>query len=603
MDEANINPLIINCTFKENIISDIKADIDGTLTFVDCTFENYSCDHLLRLQNINSKGTIEGTIYDNCTFQNHNNHKSAIIGEFEFHNHTFRRCIIQNNAVGNEEGYIGGGLHTYIINENYGQSIGYLNIDNCSFISNVGRNYGGGANIDSVCLVSIDETYFINNSVVVGEASTDFGGGLFIYQSSILIPIVNCYFIDNFANNCGGGLFFGLFESDYDYEEAYNIPVIVKRCTFINCSSNHYGGGIGSGRLQNKDTEDATGTGDLQIDECEFKDCQARFGGGISTFNGTREGDEETNITNCIFDHCSGYSGGCIRSCSYKFVLENCTFINNADDFKAKDLDSTGGDDMFPGFGPEDPLDVYPHSFLSLNMDETEISPTISKCIFKENNIDIIQAEIGGTLTFVDCTFENYSCDHLLRLQNINSKGTIEGTIYDNCTFQNHNNHKSAIIGEFEFHNHTFRRCIIQNNAVGNEEGYIGGGLHTYIINENYGQSIGYLNIDNCSFISNVGRNYGGGANIDSVCLVSIDETYFINNSVVVGEASTDFGGGLFIYQSSILIPIVNCYFIDNFANNCGGGLFFGLFESDYDYEEAYNIPVIVKRCTFINCS
>ena len=244
----------------------------------------------------------------------------------------------------------------------------YNSLNNCSFIYNTCINDGGALYLNPKVLLEFDDVWFIHNSVPPSESAelyTHLGGAILIYQYpyspySYGTIIKNCYFNNNSAPIAGGCIFVS-FGNKEEMRDPMDIPVTIESCIFIKCITERSGCDNSSG-VPNWEDQDAYSNGDIIINYCEFKDCTAEYG-AIFSHDGTNIGDEKTNITNRIYDHCSSSrDGSCIYSCSYKFVLEHSIFKNND--------------------GRSSTAIVY------LNMNEKEINPTIFNCTFSGSNIN-----------------------------------------------------------------------------------------------------------------------------------------------------------------------------------------------------------------------
>lgn len=282
-----------------------------------------------------------------------------------------------------------------------------LTITFCNFTGNEGRYIGGAVLID-VPNAEITECFFVENSCKkrseqIGEKAM--GGALYIYQKSSF-NLTRCIFTGNHADTEGGALFIQYKVTDGQPNNDY---VSVVHCTFEQCTTDGSGGAFSSGIGENNVQCD----GDIVIEDCSFIDCKAsKYGGALMFQDGTSQGDEEKTIINCTFNHCSANEGGsCIYSRAYIFHCSTTYFQNTEKSEKTPSI-------------------IY----LEMNENDNERnSPTISDCTFSQNEIDVIYADVKGTLSFNGCTFEDYKSENLLKLCYMNSKGTEEGTIFTNC--------------------------------------------------------------------------------------------------------------------------------------------------------------------------
>jgi hypothetical protein len=116
-----------------------------------------------------------------------------------------------------------------------------------------------------------DSNTTITNCTFSGNLATDFGGGMYNYNSSDHV-VTNCTFSNNSATY-GGGM--------YNYN---NSSPTVTNCTFIGNSADSQGGGVCN------DTNSSP-----TISNCTFSGNSATYGGGMYDYNSS-----DPVVTNCI---------------------------------------------------------------------------------------------------------------------------------------------------------------------------------------------------------------------------------------------------------------------------------------------------------------
>lgn len=399
IDDMQHDPVISDCTFSRNVLHAIDVSVSGTLSLTNCLFEDYKEKHLLDLSYVLSKGTERGTIISDCTFQN----CGTMAVYSEKYNTTFINCTFKNNTNTKSKGP--GALHIF--------DKGHFSIYNCTFIGNVGSMNGGALIVDSANIVELDNLTFINNSVIPeADKAQDFGGALFVSQNFSpaevkIVTISNCYFEGNHAQVCGGGIYCNFVDAYNTTDHYCDIPIVIENCQFVNCSAAYKGGGIGSGMAKSVDTPGWV-NGDIVVNNCFFKECHAKYGGGLFSHDETEIGDEETNITSCVFDSCYGeIAGSCIYSRSYLNAFSSCTFQNCVD----------GSIVVF------------------IEMDEKHVSPAIIDCRFIGNKNQQFHFVSEHSLSFDSCLFDGLSSEKDGGAIRINSDWKSDDLRFNNCTF------------------------------------------------------------------------------------------------------------------------------------------------------------------------
>eukprot|EP01117_Protostelium_nocturnum_P011237 TRINITY_DN407_c1_g2_i1.p1 TRINITY_DN407_c1_g2~~TRINITY_DN407_c1_g2_i1.p1 ORF type:complete len:1520 (+),score=556.57 TRINITY_DN407_c1_g2_i1:40-4599(+) len=185
-----------NSQFINNTV--FSADITAQSAQVDnCTFVNGSPgDGFIFANNVtatnsyfgNSSGVISSSylLMRNCTIENNGKKKSTWI----------LRGINVKASDSTFRGNVGSSAGVFLNNDIAGYSNGFINVTNCIFDSNIGRQDGGAINTRSGSVVATNCT-FINNSAI--------GDGGAIYAWRALVS--NCIFSSNKAIGKGGAIF------------------------------------------------------------------------------------------------------------------------------------------------------------------------------------------------------------------------------------------------------------------------------------------------------------------------------------------------------------------------------------------------------------
>ncbi len=275
-------------------------------------------------------------------------------------------CSFKDNE--STGGYYGGGLYTYVGNEN---GDGTTNIINCDFTDNNASdsyNYGGGLYATSYGDINVANSSFSGNSC------TEDGGGVYIYPYGN-INLTNCTFTNNNAPGSGGGA--------YLYP-CYNGCMVTGNEFSSNSAS--YGGGI---YLAPYDVTSLMFSNNLVTDNTSSGN-----GGGayfdayydvenIEIINNTITGNvvsEAFDDGGGIYVYCSDYnSDGSTVSSIYNNILWN----NSASD----------GDDIYLDDGG------YPNSFDLYNNDYSVLSTdfTGESTLDKDLNLNVDPDFVSAT--------------------------------------------------------------------------------------------------------------------------------------------------------------------------------------------------------------
>ncbi|WP_298533959.1 Ig-like domain-containing protein, partial [uncultured Methanobrevibacter sp.] len=286
----------INVTFKNMDASVlIKLATTGTNSFINCSFDNIHTYAYKSSVIWNDKGFMN---ISGCNFTNCNDGFGAITNYASISTDSVlmnvENCRFENNTGRNEPGAI--------------NNCGELNVTNCTFIHNVANWWAGAIHTHTFSHSRIVDSNFTRN--VAGWN----GGALFSYGT---LEVINCNFDDNnCSTNTGGGAICG-----YSYQGSiYNITV--DSCNFthnLNKNSNGRGGAIG---VQN--------IGYLTVFNCIFKN-------NNNATNGTAISAICENITYCInCTNCNCTNCPNCTNCTHNVstgdpdcVIYNNTYLNH----------------------------------------------------------------------------------------------------------------------------------------------------------------------------------------------------------------------------------------------------------------------------------
>jgi len=167
-------------------------------------------------------------------------------------------------------------------NATAGPVAGNIAIRNSVFDGNIGTREGGAAFIfgyfqDKVVL---EKSTFINNQAVKNSLGNGGSGGA-VRHGNVDLTVMNCSFINNKAEDNGGGLWLG---------EKGNVSVV--NSTFFGNSAANVGGGMLVG---NKDSFSTN-----IVNSTFAKNSAGQYSGAIGTFN--NPGQQPVTVKNSIFD-------------------------------------------------------------------------------------------------------------------------------------------------------------------------------------------------------------------------------------------------------------------------------------------------------------
>ena len=335
-----------------------------------------------------------------------------------------------------------------------------------------------------------------------------------------------------------------------------NSTVVIADCIFVSNTAQENGGGMVN--------EDSTVT----ITGCTFSENSSNWGGGILSRSSS------VNISECTFtSNTSTNNGGAVRSMDSSIVtITGCSFTGNT----ATDGDAGG---------------IY-------SADGTDV--TIADCLFAKNypyHIKGAYTDGGGNV--IQCYVDNNTgnpADYRSIQEAINALDdgdaivVMPGTYYENI-----NMHGKAITLQSSdpTNPQIVESTIIDGNASGpvimcnTNEGRNTVITGFVITNGNYGTGGGMYNnysnatVSNCIFRFNAANFKGGG-------IFNAHGSPSIINCTISGNTSGDDGGGIYSYRNTLIAEncIINC----NTASCYGGGMC---------YDSCDSI-VPIENCTFI---
>ena len=164
-------------------------------------------------------------------------------------------------------------------------------VENCTFINNTAKLYGGGVNfvgtMGSMIGIVRDST-FINNKAIESQ-----GGGISFSGNSIA---ENCVFKDNYAKYFGGAI--------------YAIETTIRNCTFENSSATIEGGAVYDDYLT--------------MESCRFNNSYGtKYGGAIYSYH-------HASIKNSSFSHSYASEEGGTIYFHTTGEIDGCNFTNNS---------------------------------------------------------------------------------------------------------------------------------------------------------------------------------------------------------------------------------------------------------------------------------
>ncbi|MBW8041183.1 MAG: hypothetical protein FVQ85_14430 [Planctomycetes bacterium] len=298
MYNENGNPIIKNCTFRENFALRYGAGMyNGSFsspTMTNCTFSTNSASSGGGMFNFNSTPTMTNCALDNnlADYQGGGAYNVFCIS-------TLTGCTFNDNVSTDH----GGGMYN-------DQST--LTLTNCNFFGN--SAYDGGGLYNDQSTLTLTNCTFTDNSAIGIMNSRDYGTGGAIFNDHSSSNLTNCAFNENSAGDFGGGIY-----------NTQSSPTMTN-CTFSENSAFYEGGGMAN--FESSPT----------LTNCAFSENSARLGGGM--YN--RE--SSPIVANCTFITNSAISGaGIFNQFNNSLTLKNCTFTGNLAQYNGGGIYNTDG--------------------------------------------------------------------------------------------------------------------------------------------------------------------------------------------------------------------------------------------------------------------
>ena len=522
------NPLSSEKTVTGSGMSDIDAAVKSASAGDTITLENDVEQDTSTYVMLNKAITLDG--------QGHSIDMKGISYAFRVHNaHVIlKNLTIKNGADASYAGAI------------YATSTGSYNIEDCTFINNVGKNGALYTNLNS----EIDRSTFTNNTV------TNSGGAIYVPATGSC-KIENCTFINNNADLNGGALYI---YSDQSTE--------IYGCTFINNTATS-----GGGAIYVKESVD--------IDNCIFSNNNAENGAAVYVYD---TNSDSSSITNCDFTGNTGKHGAAAYIQDSEII--NCNFANNV-------VDDTGTEGSRGGALYINGASTITDCTFTNNRAKTKgyggaiylkKNSNITNCNFTSNAARVsggaVYAYTGASCNLVNCNFTNnqadtadnayggaFFADAHSTLSNCifteNSAISTGGAIYiaqggcdlTDCVFTGNNAGTSAG-AVFSQRDHTcdLKNCEFESNTAGT-----GGAFY------------GHGNLDNCSFIDNhaIAVNDAGDPIGDGGAVFSFNDINITNSIFIANTANRD-GGAILSKQKG---NVDYSTFINNTADRYGGSI------------------------------
>jgi predicted outer membrane repeat protein len=415
------------------------------------------------------------------------------------------------------------------------------------------------SNTNSILYINSGVTATLSNIIFDGESTLMSASGGAIYNLGTL-TITNCKFNYNYATVYGGAIY-SLGEMNISYT------------SFLNNYAISYGGAI------------YCSENDLTLSHCTFSSNTGYSGGAIRIQKTTN--DLTLSMTNCSFEsnYASSSAGGAVYSQNATITGSDNSFLNNT---SAKDGSA-----------------IYVNYALT----------TLTNCTFTGNVSNKTYTNLGGAilfygskdLTLTGCDFENNSgykgsavCLHTGSSPNSNK------ILITDCDFtDNTANYGGAIFSDF-INSVTIDGCNFVSNSATNggaiyKDYFSGITVKNSTFTENtsiYSGGAVYLTSNNsatfegCTFTSNSSANYSGSAvYADSTETTFTNCNFYTNTNTSSGGAlylyasssingcifdgnSSNFGGAIYVNDTSSTLTIVDSQFLNNVAGASGGALY-----------------------------
>ncbi|KAA6374550.1 MAG: hypothetical protein EZS28_029923, partial [Streblomastix strix] len=303
----------------------IVSGIGNQTTFTNCTFSkiNYNGDGAAFCADISSGGKL--LIKDSKFIECKAIGDESIGGAIYLYINNEGQASISNSSFNQCEARYGGGINTYLLDENSILELASLRFENCS------AEYGGGLySIVSEGHLSITGLTLFQNCV-----SNQNGGGFYlqIQGGNVNFSSTDQILFDNCQGKHGGGLLV-IAEDDNTLAtgeaiESGNLITVngTINLYYNNTFSNIQLSEAGNGTAINADLQ--TGS-QLLIKDSQFIQCKGSSDGGAIYLNINNE--EQATISNSSFDQCEAQQGGgiyaSVSSLNSKLELESVVFEN-----------------------------------------------------------------------------------------------------------------------------------------------------------------------------------------------------------------------------------------------------------------------------------
>ena len=298
---------------------------------------------------------------------------------------TVTGCTFSGNSASNR----GGGM--------YNNRQSHPTVTGCKFEGNTAARGGGMLNEDRVTVI---------DCLFIGNTATEGGGG--IHDSSRPI-VTNCTFLDNHARY-GGGMVISIFGGS-------NLVIPVTDCTFIRNTADDVGGGLWLWVSQ---------PNGVAVTNCIFNgNVASNKGGGMYNSSGGPV------VTNCTFAGNTAAEGGGMNNAFSRPRITYCDFIANSATslgggmFNLWFLDRTVTDCLFDGNTADDSGGAVFNS---------GSDPTLINCTFSRNDaagdgsaVTNETYDLGGTYqtlslpTLINCVVWGNTANQIVSLDRLSA--------------------------------------------------------------------------------------------------------------------------------------------------------------------------------------
>ena len=385
------------------------------------------------------------------------------------------------------------------------QNRGNLIVNYCNFTNNMAES-NGGAIFAETNAIALSLCRFVL-CIAAQYEENGHGGAVYLNQTSEgdFEFCSGNIFINCSASYSGGGLFIfcrdvhiksRLMRKDDDESEVEGddnqYQIIVSSCNFTGCSSGVEGGALSTG-LINEETQQMEGDNDLFVSSCNFERCESVKGGALYCQDGTKEGDEETNVKYCKFYDCystgEGHEGYAIHCRSYRIIIDSCEFYSH----KPRSLGESG-------------------SILFVQTNEAEVTPNLNSLVFHEN--PNVPALVVRSMNPVDISNTIFSSTTL----HINDEWNVTKINVISCKFQHNNGEKGGSVYISRSSSKPSQRTVKEDEVSNNTTDLIKFVFdHCQFVNSTakkggaiYAENIDQLILDSCSFYNSSASENGG---------------------------------------------------------------------------------------------